>query len=677
MSEQSQLEALHRHRDKQRDLARILAEEENVPFGPDGLPVVGNPDRKERCRLSLEAFAREYFPESYYLPISPGQREDFETMQRVATDGGAYAFAAPRSDGKTTRCETATIWAVLYGHRRCVPVVGSSAEAAREMFESIKHELRTNEALREDFPIPCWVASLSDDIALKAKGWTWGGRKMGAEWGKGRIVLPQMDGADGSGAVIVPRGITGRLRGMRIKIGKRAVRPDCFVIDDPQTDESATSPQQCTSREKIILGAIMGSKGAKTTLACMMPCTIIKPNDLAARFLDRKIHPDWHGRTRSLVKVWPKEHGGMWKEYRRLRREETQEAATAYYLENLAAMDEGAEVDWPERFDSNEVSAIQSAENLLCDRGEEVFMAEYQNSPIEPGRTDRPYVLTVEIVKSRATERPVLEVPPGHKTLVVGTDVNEYGLHTAAVAFDNLLTGAVTWYGIHAGPNGETITEPGAPEIERKKAIYDALVAHGEQIAALQFAAGEEGAPAPRPSLWLIDGGYFGDVVRRYVEGPGRKVGVAVAACKGFPGSCNAKTRYQPTARNMIGSPKEQCHMSEGPVLGRFIAFNACYWREVWQKAITATPGNIGSLQLCAGGHSEFAAQLASETLRQKINTPAGPIWDWVTAPGRHDYSDAVTICYAAAAWGGIGTGGRVAAPKVVRQAVRVRHLAV
>lgn len=647
------------HRRREHDLS-LAIRGEDVPFGVDNLPAAADPARKERCRLSLVAFALEYFPESYYLPMSPGQRADMETMQRVATEGGAYAFAAPRADGKTTRCETATLWAMLYGHRRCVPVVGSDAAAAREIFESIKHELRTNELLRADFPVPCWAAVLSEDVALKAKGWTWGGVKLGMEWGKNKIVLPQLEGADGSGGVVVCRGITGRLRGMRIKIGKRPVRPDMFVIDDPQTDESAASTQQCITREKIILGAIMGSKGAKTTIAAMMPCTILRAGDLAARFLDHKVHPDWHGRTRSLVTAWPKEHGGLWKEYRRMRREESQEAANEFYRANRAAMDEGAVMDWPERYDANEDSAVQSAENLLCDRGEEVFQAEYQNAPIEPGRTDRPYVLTVEDVQARATERKVLVVPARHKTLVLGADVNEYGIHAAAVAFDNEMSGAVVWYGVHAGPDGAAITESGAPEIERKKAVYEALVAFGASVARLPFVAEVGSDPAPVAGTLMIDGGYFGDVVRRYVEGPGRTLGMQVMSAKGFHGSCNAKARYQPTARFLIGRPREQCHMSEGPVLGRFVAFNACYWREVWQKAWLAAPGNIGGLDLFAGRHREFAAQLTREQLAQKINTPLGPIWDWRSEPGRHDFGDAVSLCYVGAAWGGIGTGGRV-----------------
>jgi hypothetical protein len=38
--------------------------------------------------------------------------------------------------------------------------------------------------------------------------------------------------------------------------------------------------------------------------------------------------------------------------------------------------------------------------------------------------------------------------------------------------------------------------------------------------------------------------------------------------------------------------------------------------------------------------------------------------WTWITQPGRHDYGDCMTMAYAAAAWGGIGTGGKAAEAK-------------
>jgi hypothetical protein len=392
-------------RARARDLRRILVEEEGIELAKSGklagFPKITHSKRKKDCGESLELFAATHFPDVFYDPVSEGQRADFETMREVVLRGDRYAFASPRGDGKTSRVEAAILWAALYGYRHCIVIVGADKDAADEIVASIKSELRTNDTLREDFPVPCWAAALAEDVALKAKHWTWGEKKLGMTWNTKRVILPNLPECDGAGCLITGRGLTGRLRGMRIKIGKKATRPDLFAIDDPQTDESAASPTQVKTREKLILGAIMGSGGPGKSIAAMLPCTVIKYNDLAHRMLDRKRHPDWQGRIRGMVIKWPKSQKTLWKQYFRKRREESKEMATAFYKKNRKRMDTGAKMDWPERYlkEEGELSALQHAENLLCDLGEEVFDAEYQNSPDEQNASV--YQLTADLVASR------------------------------------------------------------------------------------------------------------------------------------------------------------------------------------------------------------------------------------------------------------------------------------
>lgn len=635
-----------RHEDKGRDLKRVLSEEEKLAFDKLGLPKVRNPKRKAACRLSLALFAKTYFHESYFLPISPGQSADFETMQRVCTDGGAYALAAPRSDGKTTRSETATTWAMLYGYRSCIPIVGADRGAANEILDSIKLELRTNELLREDFPIPCWVACLSEDIALKAKSWTWGGVKLGAEWSKGRVVLPQLEGADGSGVVLVARGITGRIRGMRIKIGQRPVRPDLFVIDDPQTDESANSKPQCDTREKTILGAIMGSKGAKATISAVMPCTIIAPNDLASRFLDRKLHPDWHGSTRSLVTKWPTEHEGKWAEYRSMRKNESQEQATEFYLANREAMDAGGVMDWPERYDANEHSAIQSAENLLCDRGESVFMAEYQNTPIKEGARAMYSLYPQLIIRRTVPEMPPFAVPEWAQTVIAVTDINpSYGYTSAIVAFGNDQRAHVVWYGRETSAVYLSIRED-PPAVVRAR-VSEGLATVGKALAGC----------GAMPRSWIIDGGGTPqDTVIGFCASSRALCGLDAYTAFG-----RAAKEYKPFGRHKI-IVREQCHLVSENMQRRWVLWNADYWREIAQRGWTASPSMPGSCSIYAGHHTDFADQVCREQLVGKADMGAGTRWEWATQPGQHDYGDVMAMAYMGAAFSGIGTGGQVEA---------------
>jgi hypothetical protein len=645
MPKRSSTERVRKMRQEQRALEYYLRELGFEWLGD--VPEPADPDRRERCSKSLEQFAMEYLPDQFDRGMSDGQRADLDTMQRVCSEGGRYAFAAPRGDGKTTRVEAAVLWAALYGKRRCVIVVGADLGAANEILESVKQELRINDRLREDFPIPCWAALASDDTPLKAKQWTWGGQPLGFEWSKGRLRLPLLPGVC-NGCVIVPRGLTGRLRGMRIKIGKQAVRPDLYIIDDPQTDESANSAAQCDVREKLILGAIMGGGGPGRDVAAMMPCTIIRAGDLAARFLDHEAHPDWQGRTRAMVMAWPDAQDSLWKHYHKLRREESADAAHTYYIEHQIEMDAGAVLDWPERYNHDtEVSALEHAENLLCDRGEEVFAAEYQNAPIEGAGSI--YRLTHEtILNCVHVGRQRGEIPAQSKVVVVATDINHYGLHSVAAAYGNDQTAWVPWYYRHDN-DGRGIVDPNTPEIEAKRKVFAALVDAGNGISALRFR--QDGAEVAC-GLWLIDGGYMPDIVRRYIEGPGRSVGVTVAMVRGF-----SADRYRPHGKNVVGKPREWCHMTDTAIAGRHIAFCSDYWREVAQKAWLSAPNAPGSCSLYDGGrHREYAEHICRERLILKTIVNGITIWRWNTQPGWHDYGDCMTMAYVGAAWCGIGT---------------------
>ena len=128
-----------------------------------------------------------------------------------------------------------------------------------------------------------------------------------------------------------------------------------------------------------------------------------------------------------------------------------------------------------------------------------------------------------------------------------------------------------------------------------------------------------------------------------------------------------AATSYRPTGKNVIGKALEGCHLTES-TLGRYLAFNADYWREVSQRAWLGTPNGPGSLSLFDGArHNEFAEQVCREHLLEKLHGQYGTVWRWATAPGWHDYADALTMCYVAAAVTGIGTTASAGVPQAPR----------
>jgi len=72
------------------------------------------------------------------------------------------------------------------------------------------------------------------------------------------------------------------------------------------------------------------------------------------------------------------------------------------------------------------------------------------------------------------------------------------------------------------------------------------------------------------------------------------------------------------------------------------------------QRAWLDMIGSPGSINLPKGNHIEFAEHIIRERLIDKVVTSTVTVRIFAEMPGWHDYSDALTYCYVAAAWLGI-----------------------
>ncbi|HEX5470440.1 MAG TPA: hypothetical protein VFW73_01060, partial [Lacipirellulaceae bacterium] len=325
------------------------------------LPEVVNSDRKNRAAADFQFFCESYFPLTFHLPWSPDHLKVIGRIEQAVLRGGLFAMAMPRGSGKTTICECACIWAVLNGHREFVCLIGSDEGHAMDMLESIKTELDGNDLLLEDYPEVVYPIQCLDGIANRCNGQLYQGERTHIGWTAREIVLPTMPGSVASGAIIKVAGITGRIRGMKFKRADgQTVRPSLVVIDDPQTDESARSLAQCATRESILAGAILGLSGPGKKISGIMPCTVIRPSDMADNILSRDKHPEWNGERTKMVYSFPANEK-KWQRYGELRAESLRmhgdiRLATELYASDREAMDAGAAVAWPERFNHDEIS---------------------------------------------------------------------------------------------------------------------------------------------------------------------------------------------------------------------------------------------------------------------------------------------------------------------------------
>ncbi len=209
------------------------------------LPDPANPARRWKAKTDFRFFCESYFPLTFYLPWSADHLKVIAKIEEAVLHGGLFAMAMPRGNGKTCQAEIACLWAILYGHRDFVSLIGSDEGHAMDMLESIKTELDGNELLTEDFPEVCLPIQSLDGIANRCSGQLYQEERTHIGWTAKDIVLPTLkpvgwldnpvlrpfvddDGYSlASGAIVKVAGITGRIRGMKYKrrTVKRHVHP--------------------------------------------------------------------------------------------------------------------------------------------------------------------------------------------------------------------------------------------------------------------------------------------------------------------------------------------------------------------------------------------------------------------------------------------------------------------
>ena len=491
------------------------------------LPPIQDPARREEATRSLAFYLKAYFPLTFDLPWSPDHLRVIARIELAATRGGQFAMAMPRGFGKTSTCEGAALWSVSTGRQDFVLLVGATRPAALEMMDSIRRELEGNELLLADWPEIVYPIRCLAGITNKQKGQLCHGRRTHVQWGKQQVVLPAIPGSLAFGAILRVAGITGRIRGEKFKRPDgRPARPGLVIVDDPQTDQSADSPAQCAKRERILSGTILYLGGHKRKIAAVCPCTVIRPGDVADNILDPEKHPEWHGERTKMVYRFPA-NLKLWDRYAAILRTCQREKrptveATELYREHRAAMDEGAKVAWPERFDDDEISGLQHAMNLKI-RDEAAFFAECQNEPMveDIGQEDQ---LKPDEIARKLSGYKRGQVPLKCNLLTAMIDVHDKLLYWVVSAWGQAFTGQVIDYGAYPDQRRSYFTLRDArmsmqtkkPGAGKEAAIFAGLEHLIEELMAREWQ--REDGQLLRIRLLLVDAAYLPDVVYQAVR---------------------------------------------------------------------------------------------------------------------------------------------------------------
>lgn len=652
------------------------------------IPPVANSERKAKARRNFRRFCESYFPRRFTLAWSPDHLKVIAKVEQAVLRGGLFAMAMPRGGGKTTICEIATLWALVYGHHPFVMLIGNSEAHSLAMLANIKAELEHNDGLAEDFPEVCHAIRALEGQTRRCVGQLHHGRPTLIGWSADEITLPEIPGSRAAGAVVRVAGITGNIRGaVHVRPSGHSIRPSFVILDDPQTDESARSLSQVERRESVINGAVLNLAGPGRRIAAVMPCTVIQEDDLADRVLNRSTHPEWQGERTKLVYMFPTATG-LWDEYARIRANSLAadgdgHEATDFYREHREEMDAGAVVAWPERHNPDELSAIQNAMNLLA-RDRRAFYAEYQNEPLPSDDTDEDQITAEAIVaRTNGHRRRTAPLEATHLTMFV--DVQAKALFWMVVAWGDGFTGAIIDYGTEPDQKQAYFSlkdikrtlQAAAPRAGIEGAIYAGLERLTEDTLGREYTR-DDGSTL-RIDRCLIDAnwGTSTDVVYKFARQS--KHAVVLPAHGRYVGASSVPfSEYKRKPGDRTGL-NWRIPAASGRRAVRHVVFDANFWKSHVHARLAVPMGDPGALTLWGtrgDTHRMLADHLTAEyRVRTEGRGRTVDEWKIRVAGADNHWLDCLAGCAVAASISGVALTGIGAGTSPRRPRVKLSEL--
>jgi hypothetical protein len=613
------------------------------------LPAVKDPARRAACLADPYEFLRVYVGTRFRKPFTSNRRRIVDEILYRVRHGGMKALAAPRGDGKTSIAEAVVgVYAPLAGLLRYAVIAGATGAAATNILSNIKSIYELSTPLAEDFPEVCFPILALEGSPLRAAMQTVGGNRTRLKWQGDQIVLPTVEGSVASGVVIAAKSLDGAIRGLRVD----GQRPDLVIIDDPETRESATSETECERRERIIEGDLGGLGSGGQPASMLMLTTCMNCSSLSFRFTDPKQKAAWAGERMALLQEWPT-NAELWDRYVTMRKDDHENGdvearkAHQFYLDNREAMDAGAVVSDPDRFDAREtpdgtpreVSALQAFYNAICDKSLDYVLTELQNAPpidveaesdqLTPGKVKG----TASGYSGRLSGLPEGIVPPGTRYLTAFVDVG-----------DSMLTWEVCGW----QENGRCLV------VEYGKTATDSRIHVGIEVAiprALKDVAEHFQARGYQLSAALVDSG-SGDhqpLVYQFIRE------------RGFPWfPSKGEGRYAPPKDSKDGRiALPFMHLTPVATVApqRLVVMHSSHWKKAAHESFRLPPIDKDGSQaertvrlwgLDPHRHTEFATEITNEVFKREFIVGRGWREEWVVLNRANHYLDTHYGCMAA-----------------------------
>lgn len=572
------------------------------------IPKCANRRRRTRLEADDEAWLRYYFaPESetedpFTYDFTFQQREMIQAIKTAILHGGDQSIAASRGEGKTTYFERMLLKYTLMGVIHFGVLFAATGSKAEDSLEAIKNELENNVRLREDYPEACVPIIALEGAPQRAGAQLVSGfrhdnprRRFEAarsqfSWCGQEIYFPKVPGSPSSGAIIATRGLDAAVRGIK----KKGRRVDVACIDDPDTEETASSEQQAKKLENRIDRAIAGLGGQKRSVARVMLTTLQNRICVSYKFCDPEQKPSWKPKKFRFMITAP-ERVDLWDEYVTLKKADWQQDsnyAHEFYVANRDAMDAGAVVANLNRYVSGELSAIQHYFNLVARLGQDAVDSEYNNDPpeetgpIESG-------ITAHRVQTQVSGYLRMAVPPECKLLTMGIDCQKRGLYWVVRAWRPDGTGYTIDYGFFP-----TFGTSYGSDVGVDKAIHRAIIMLMEEMKQREY-VNIHGEILPI-GLTVVDAGWETTAV--YQACSDIRLGILPAMGYGKSGGCARPSFHQNRERRDDYIPGDgwNCvviNKEEWPGLWR-LDMDADRWKSWEHDRWMTLPGNPGTMML-------------------------------------------------------------------------------
>lgn len=297
-------------------------------------------------------WGQRFFP--HYFTVAPSKMhlELVHDLQWYhANRNIKSAVIAPRGGAKTTWVSKIyPLFCICHNLEKYILLIADSSEQACENLEAIRHELDENDMLAEAYPGICGA---------------------GPKWNQTQIITR-------NGIKVHAAGTGKRIRGR----GHRASRPTLIIVDDLENDTAVLSGEQREKTMRWLERALIPAGSPSTNM--LFVGTALHPEDALQQIRRRA---GWRSKSYAALIREPTRQD-LWDKWRYVFRDisippdEREEQCRQIYQDNRNAMDEGAELLWPER---------ESLYDLMCWRetnGEIAFQAEKQGNAAATGATE-------------------------------------------------------------------------------------------------------------------------------------------------------------------------------------------------------------------------------------------------------------------------------------------------